>query len=197
MADTVGVLALQGDFARHLESLKRLHVSARAVRWPDELEACRGLILPGGESTTFVNLLRKTGLYEAIIAFAIDRPVMGTCAGLITLSTEVVNGAMDTLGLINCQVERNAYGRQIDSFFNPIRIPMFRENPAYEGVFIRAPRIRSFGADVEALGFLEQEIVMARNRRILVCTFHPELTRDTRVHRYFVQEMVERQGKME
>ncbi|MBN2104065.1 pyridoxal 5'-phosphate synthase glutaminase subunit PdxT [bacterium] len=189
----VGVLALQGDFAKHLESLKRLRVSAKPVRWPEELDRCRGLILPGGESTTFVNLLKKSGLYESIIAFAIDRAVMGTCAGLIALSTAIVNDRMKTLGLIDLEVERNAYGRQVDSFFDTVRIPMFKEKPDFEGVFIRAPRILSFGNDVEELGYHDSQVVMAKNRRVLVCTFHPELTRDTRIHQYFVESMVEHQ----
>jgi len=193
MVNPVGVLALQGDFAKHLESLKRLRVPVKAVRWPDELNICRGLILPGGESTTFVNLLKKSGLYEAIIAFSIDRAVMGTCAGCITLSTAVLNESMKTLGLIDCKVERNAYGRQIDSFFDTVHIPIFQENPNFEGVFIRAPKIHTFGNHVEALGFHNSEVVMARNQRILVSTFHPELTRDTRVHRYFVETMVDKQ----
>jgi 5'-phosphate synthase pdxT subunit len=191
MPKPVGVLALQGDFAKHLESLKRLRVSARAVRRPEELDKCEGLILPGGESTTFVNLLIKSGLYEAIIAFAIDRPVMGTCAGLITLSTTILNDSIKSLGLIDLRVERNAYGRQADSFFDTVRIPMFKEKPGFEGVFIRAPKIHALGNHVEPLGYHNDDVVMARNKRILVCTFHPELTRDTRVHRYFVKAMVE------
>ena len=189
MSVTVGVLALQGDFARHIDALKRLRISAHAIRWPEELEQCQGLILPGGESTTFVNLLEKTGLAETIVHFASAHPVMGTCAGLITLAATLVNQSMKTLGLIDLKVERNAYGRQIDSFMEPVDIPVF-ENPVFEGVFIRAPKIRSMGAEVEALGFHHDDVVMARNERILVCTFHPELTRDTRVHRYFIEDMV-------
>ncbi len=189
MTEPVGVLALQGDFARHLQSLKRLRLPVRAVRWPEELNGCAGLILPGGESTTFVNLLKKTGLADAIIQFASSRPVMGTCAGLITLATEVVNDTMETLRLIDLKVERNAYGRQVDSFFDSVRVPHFESSPSFEGVFIRAPRIQSLGSGVTPLAWHGDDIVMARNERVLVCTFHPELTKDTRIHRYFAEEM--------
>jgi 5'-phosphate synthase pdxT subunit len=189
MSEPIGVLALQGDFARHIDTIKRIRKNARAIRWPEELEHCQGLILPGGESTTFVNLLEKTGLLDAITRFASAHPVMGTCAGLITLATTLVNHSMRTLGLIDLKVERNAYGRQIDSFMESIDIPSF-ENPVFEGVFIRAPKIRSIGAGVHALGFHHKDVVMARNERVLVCTFHPELTRDTRIHQYFIEEMV-------
>ncbi|MBN1782482.1 pyridoxal 5'-phosphate synthase glutaminase subunit PdxT [bacterium] len=185
----VGVLALQGDFARHMDSLKRLRCPRKLIRWPEDLETCAGLILPGGESTTFVNLLGKTGLKKAICDFAEKSPVMGTCAGLIILAGEIVNDNMETLGLIDIRVERNAYGRQVDSFTDTVHVPMFEDKPVFEGVFIRAPRIHAYGGDVMSLGRHGQDVVMARNRRILVCTFHPELTSDTRVHRYFVEEM--------
>jgi 5'-phosphate synthase pdxT subunit len=187
MGLTVGVLGLQGDFALHRESLKRIGVASKIVRRPEELEACGGLILPGGESTTFVKLLKKTGLFDSIRAFAKDRGVMGTCAGLITLATRLTNDSMETLGLIDMEVERNGYGRQVDSFVDKVRIPSFQDNPEYEGVFIRAPRIHSMGEGTEALAYHNDEIVMARNDRILVTTFHPELTKDGRVHRYFVE----------
>ncbi|MFC1570078.1 pyridoxal 5'-phosphate synthase glutaminase subunit PdxT [bacterium] len=190
MSNPIGVLALQGDFAKHIESLKRLRLPTKAIRWPEELNSCSGLILPGGESTTFVNLLSKTGLLDAIIMFSENHAIMGTCAGLITLATTIVNDSMDTLGLIDLQVERNAYGRQVDSFFDTIQIPFFKNNPSFEGVFIRAPKIHTFGKHVISLGYHKSDVVMARNERVLVCTFHPELTRDTRVHRYFVEEMV-------
>jgi len=193
MSDKIGVLALQGDFRKHIETLKRLRVSVQPIRWPEDLENCSGLILPGGESTTFVNLLRKTGLLESIVAFSREHAVMGTCAGLITLARRIVNDSMETLGLIDIQVERNAYGRQVDSFFDTVQIPVFKNKPFFEGVFIRAPKIKAFGKHVICLGYHRKEVVMARNERVLVCTFHPELTQDTRVHRYFVEEMVYKQ----
>jgi len=183
-------LALQGDFAQHEKSIKRAGFETKQVRWPDDLERCGGLVLPGGESTTILKLMRKTGLFESIRSFAKICPLMGTCAGLITLSNHVVNDSLETLGLIDVEVERNSYGRQVDSFTDTIRIPMFTKKPAFEGVFIRAPRMRSLGKNVEALGFHGEDVVMAREGNVLVMTFHPELTKDVRIHRYFIEEMV-------
>jgi 5'-phosphate synthase pdxT subunit len=190
MGKTVGVLALQGDFLQHEKALSRIRVRAKRIRIPEELERCDALILPGGESTTFINLLKKTGLYTAIQQFAENHPLMGTCAGLITLSVKVVNNTIEPLGLIDIEVERNAYGRQIDSFIDVIQIPMFKDKPQFEGVFIRAPKIRHTNKNVETLAFRQNEVVMARNSRILVTTFHPELTKDGRVHQYFVESFI-------
>jgi 5'-phosphate synthase pdxT subunit len=190
MAVTVGVLALQGDFALHQKSLKRLGVNGRIVRYPDELKHCQGLILPGGESTTFIKLLQKTKLFDKIREFAKTHPLMGTCAGLIALAKKVSNDNFETLGLIDIEAERNSYGRQVDSFIDKINIPMFKEKPEFEGVFIRAPRIRSLGKDVETLASHVDDVVMARNKNVLVMTFHPELTKDARIHRYFVEKMI-------
>jgi 5'-phosphate synthase pdxT subunit len=189
VAVTVGVLGLQGDFALHMKSLYQLGVESKTVRTPDELKACDGLILPGGESTTFINLLKKTGMFEAVTSFAEKHALMGTCAGLITLSKTVVGGGMETLGLIDIGVERNAYGRQVDSFVGKVNVDLFPDNQEFEGVFIRAPKICSLGKDVRVLGRLEDEIVLVRNTRVLVMTFHPELTDDARIHGYFVKEM--------
>jgi 5'-phosphate synthase pdxT subunit len=194
MSGPVGVLAVQGDFLKHVATLKRLRVPCRTVRWPLELKGCSGLILPGGESTAFMNLLRQTGLAQAILSFSQEHAVMGTCAGLIALSARLIGNSMETLGLLDIAVERNAYGRQVDSFFGSVKIPQFREEPQFEGIFIRAPKIRSMGRDIQALGFLGEETVMVRDQRILGCTFHPELTRDTRVHRFFVEQMVTASG---
>jgi len=190
MNKRIGVLALQGDFHRHLQSLKKLQIASKAVRWPDDLSDCDALILPGGESTTFMNLMIRTGLTASIKAFVRTRPLMGTCAGLIVLSTDVVNNHIDPLGLIDMKVERNAYGRQIDSFSDTIQIPAFTDRPEYEAVFIRAPKILALGNDTEALGFHKDQVVLARNERVLVATFHPELTRDHRIHDYFYSEFV-------
>lgn len=190
MKRIVGVLGLQGDFARHRESLMRLGVAPRLVRWPDELTECHGLIIPGGESTTFGKLLNETGLYDAIKCFGEKKPIMGTCAGLILLATSVSNDHIPTLGLIQMTVERNGYGRQIDSFIDSIHIPEFQDKAKFEGIFIRAPKIHDIGKDVKPLGYYGQEIVMAGNEHILVMTFHPELTDDDRIHRYFIKKYV-------
>jgi 5'-phosphate synthase pdxT subunit len=189
MAPAVGVLALQGDFALHQARLEALGARAPKVRRPAELEACDGLVVPGGESTTFTKMLRETGLFDAVRTFAASRPVMGTCAGLIVLCTELRGDHMETLGLIEAVVERNAYGRQVDSFTGSVRAPALA-GPELEGVFIRAPRILSLGPGVEAVGWHGDDVVMARNRRVLGLTFHPELTGDARVHRYFLDSFV-------
>jgi pyridoxal 5'-phosphate synthase pdxT subunit len=185
---TIGVLALQGDFSLHRNSLERLGASAPKIRRPSELESCDGLVVPGGESTTFGKMLRETGLFEAIRSFAGTRPVMGTCAGLIALAARIANDGIETLGLIDVEVERNAYGRQVDSFVADVRVPALGSGPGFEGVFIRAPKIRSVGKGTESVGFLGPDPVMVRNDRILAMTFHPELTDDLRIHRYFIEE---------
>lgn len=190
MSKTVGVLGLQGDFALHEKSLKKTGVKTRIVRTPGELEGCDGLILPGGESTTIVKLMKKAGLFEAVRDFAKGHAVMGTCAGLIVSATDLKDPSLDTLGLIDLSVERNAYGRQVDSFTDGVTVDILNGKPMFEGVFIRAPKILSVGKETEILGRHGEEIVMARNERVLVMTFHPELTPDARIHRYFVDEVL-------
>jgi 5'-phosphate synthase pdxT subunit len=190
MKKTVGVLGLQGDFALHRNSLKKIGADVEIVRWPEELENCDGLIIPGGESTTFLKLLRETGLFEAIQHFAKERAVMGTCAGLISMASRVSNDNIETLDIIDMEVERNAYGRQVNSFIDKINIPGFSNKSEFEGIFIRAPKILSMGEHTEALGFHQNNVVLARNEHVLVMTFHPELTKDTRIHKYFVDVFV-------
>jgi 5'-phosphate synthase pdxT subunit len=190
MGRIVGVLGLQGDFALHQRSLGSIGVSAPKVRHPRELDRCDGLIVPGGESTTFTKMLRETGLFDAIQAFVKTRPVMGTCAGLITLSTRITNDGMETLGIIDLEVERNAYGRQKDSFVAMVKVPALKRDPEFEGVFIRAPKIRSLGKGSEALAFHGDTVVMARNPNVLAMTFHPELTDDARIHRFFLEAFI-------
>lgn len=190
MRQTVGVLGLQGDFKMHLRMLNRVGVSSRIVRWPKDLAECSGLILPGGESTTFLNLLHRTGLFDALVGYAETHPIMGTCAGLIIMAGRVINHAMQPLSLLDADVERNAYGRQVDSFSAKIRITISGDSP-FEGVFIRAPKIVRTGPGVDVLGWHGDDPVMIREGNKLGLTFHPELTRDPRIHRYFCLDMVE------
>jgi len=192
MAKTVGVLGVQGDFALHQKMLKRLSVETVIVRTSDDLQQCDGLVLPGGESTTFLKLLNQNGLFDILKDFAGKKPVMGTCAGLIVLAKNVVNDNFKTLSLLDISVERNGYGRQIDSFIDDVLVPVFKEKNIFNGVFIRAPRIISIGSGVEAIGFHDQETVMVKSNNILALTFHPELTEDTRIHEYFLREFVEK-----
>ena len=187
----VGVLALQGDFALHAELLAGLGVGVQKVRRPSELDGCDGLIVPGGESTTLRKLMARSGLDEAIVEFAREHAVFGTCAGCILLATDLVDaGGVEPLGLLDVTVHRNAYGRQVDSFEADVDVPEIGAPPV-RGVFIRAPRYVSVGPDVRVLGRFEDAPVVVRRERTLALTFHPELTGDTRIHEYFLKMIAE------
>jgi pyridoxal 5'-phosphate synthase pdxT subunit len=176
----IGVLALQGNFREHAAMLRRLGAAPVEVRKPEQLAGLDGLIIPGGESTTFMRLMRLYGLEDAIRRF--EEPVLGTCAGLIVLDR-------DHLGLVDLEVERNAYGRQVASF--EADLGLAGDEKPLRGVFIRAPRIQRAGEDVEVLGELDGEPVLLRQGRFIVATFHPELTDDTRVHELFLDAVRE------
>lgn len=189
----IGVLALQGDFALHTKALARCGRSVEVVevRKPEQLEGLDGLIIPGGESTTLLKLMDAWGFVPALEKFhAGGRPIFGTCAGLILVAREVTGPAQFSLGLIDVDVERNAYGRQRESFEAPGTAELDDRPVPIEMVFIRAPRIRRVGAGVRTLAHHGGEPVMARQGTVLVATFHPELTDDPTVHRYFCR-MVE------
>ncbi len=185
----IGILAVQGDFELHGKMLTNLGVEYTLVRLPRDLASCQGLIIPGGESTTFVKLLKKSGLFEELRKFGRQKTIMGTCAGLIILARKIRNYPLETLGLINIEVERNAYGRQIDSFVDNVEINLNGTIKNFEAVFIRAPKIVRLGEGVTALGKHKSDIVLAENKHILVATFHPELTDDTRIHEYFLKKV--------
>jgi pyridoxal 5'-phosphate synthase pdxT subunit len=171
----IGVLAIQGDFREHAAVLRRLGAHPVEVRKPDELNNLDGLVIPGGESTAIMRLARIYGLEEALRRF--DRPVFGTCAGMILLGR-------DHLGLVDVSLQRNAYGRQVASF--EADLELVGETSPVRGVFIRAPRVESTGPGVEILAELEGEPVLLREGRFLVASFHPELTDDLRVHELFL-----------
>jgi pyridoxal 5'-phosphate synthase pdxT subunit len=173
----IGVLAVQGNFREHLKMLARLGVRGIEVRKPEELEGLDGLIIPGGESTAIGRLIRLYGLEEAIRRF--ERPVFGTCAGMIVLAR---GGPLEQMDVV---VERNAYGRQVASFETDLELE--GEIVPLRGVFIRAPRVRETGPGVEVLAELDGKPVLLREGRVLVASFHPELTEDTRVHERFLQ----------
>ena len=182
----IGVLALQGDFALHARALGRCGAEAVEVRKPDELAGLDGLIIPGGESTTLLKLMDAWGFVPALEKLhAAGTPIFGTCAGLILLAREVENPRQFSLGAIDVTVERNAYGRQRDSFEARGTARLDGRPVELDMVFIRAPRIRRLGPGVESLAELRGETVMARQGNVLVATFHPELTDDLSVHRYF------------
>jgi pyridoxal 5'-phosphate synthase pdxT subunit len=186
---TVGVLALQGAFAAHQRVLQQLGADTRQVRTPADLAAVDALIIPGGESTTMSRLLRTAGLFEPIAErLAQDMPVFGTCAGLILLATDVLDGRPDqqSFGMIDLAVRRNGYGRQVDSFERDITITSSSESP-FHAVFIRAPKVERVGDDVEVLASLDGTAVLARRGPVLVASFHPELTNDRRLHAMFLE----------
>jgi len=183
---TVGVLALQGDFAEHEAILRRLGVEAREVRLPADLEGIDGLIIPGGESTTITRLMAMYGLIEPLRRFAAEKPVWGTCAGMIVMAHTATNLDRETLDVMDIEVERNAFGRQVDSFETDVQITEI-EGPPVHAIFIRAPLIREVGEGVKVIGRLQDKtIVAARQGHLLATSFHPELTDDDRMHAYFL-----------
>lgn len=185
----VGVLALQGSFSRHRRVLESVGVTPREIRTAADLDGLSGLVLPGGESTTMLKLMENEGLEDAIRAFHVGGGALfGTCAGLILLADRVTGPEQRSLGLLDVRVERNAFGRQIDSF--EIDLAWTEDDQGIRGVFIRAPRIRALGPGVRALAHLDGEPVLVRAGRVLAATFHPELTDDARLHRYFVERVM-------
>lgn len=180
----IGVLAIQGDFAAHIKALRRIGAEAVEIRSKNDFEDISGLILPGGESTTMLKFFEDENLGESIKEFAgSGKPVFGTCAGAILLAREVYNPTQASLGLIDMVIERNGYGRQVDSFVGTAQA--IAEFGIVEAVFIRAPRIKSVGPRVEILARFNGEPVLVRERNMLAATFHPELTGDERTHRLF------------
>ncbi|MEN6370388.1 MAG: pyridoxal 5'-phosphate synthase glutaminase subunit PdxT [Armatimonadota bacterium] len=183
----IGVLALQGDFAKHIESLERLGVHASSVRTPEEIDKLDGLIIPGGESTTVGKLMARFGVDKAIVKRASEGMcVFGTCTGMILLARNIEGSEQPRLGLMDITVRRNAFGRQVDSFETDLNIPTVDKEPI-RAIFIRAPFATSAGSSVKVLAKVDdQRIVFMREGNCLAAAFHPELTDDTRVHRYFL-----------
>ena len=191
----VGVLALQGAFIEHISMLRQLGVDAFEVRLPKELTSLDGLIIPGGESTTIGKLAIQYGLIELIKAMARDgKPIWGTCAGMILLARNIGGGGYSSLSLMDITVQRNAFGRQVDSFEVDLDVPALdavselgEKDRAFHSVFIRAPLIQAVGPDVKVLARLtDGTIVAAQQEKFLATSFHPELTPDSRFHRYFL-----------
>ena len=187
----IGVLALQGAFIEHIAVLERLGVEAREVRLPAELKGLDGLIIPGGESTSILNLMHSYKLFEPLKEMAQNGfPIFGTCAGLICLAKGVHNSSnngVETLSLMDIEVKRNAFGRQVDSFETDLDVPVLGREP-FHAVFIRAPIIERVGQQAETLAKLpEGTVVAARQGKLVVAAFHPELGDDLRFHRYFLK----------
>lgn len=184
---TIGVLAFQGAFARHEEALRRLGVATRLVKVPSDLSECHGLVLPGGESTTMSKHMAFLEMQKPLMDFAQNRPIFGTCAGLILMARHVEGGGeVSSLGLLDITVRRNAYGRQIHSFTS--RLPLHGPGleSSIEAIFIRAPQIVTHGPDVRVLAEWEGQPVLVQQGHWLGASFHPELSTDLSLHRYFV-----------
>ena len=187
----VGVLALQGAFAAHSECLSSIGVQSVEVRTSEQLSSVDALLMPGGESSTMSQLLESSGLFDAIATrIANGMPVFGTCAGMILLASEILDGRSDQRNFfaIDISVRRNAFGRQVDSFESTISTDV----GDFQGVFIRAPRIERVGADVQVLGSIGDEPVLVRQGNLLAASFHPELSNDARLHEYFVSVIAKR-----
>lgn len=178
----IGVLALQGDFSAHCRAVERIGVEAREVRSAADLKDIDGLIIPGGESTAMLKLLREEGLFDPLREFGLSKPVFGTCAGAILLAKRVTSPVQESLELVDIDIERNGYGRQIDS-----RVVTLDGN--VEAVFIRAPIIRRVGPEAKTLLSYEGNPILVEQGRHLVATFHPELTTDLAIHRRFVESI--------
>ena len=187
MVATIGVLALQGDFARHQEMLHSLGCHVRQVRYRHDFDGLAGLIIPGGESTTISKQIERNGLRDEILVLAEKRPVMGTCAGMILMAQEAADDRVRGLDMLDVSVARNSWGRQVHSFAAPLEMHVNGQLEMYPGVFIRAPRIQEVGPDVEVLAEIEGEPVLVRQGIHLGATFHPELTDNTRIHKLFLE----------
>jgi 5'-phosphate synthase pdxT subunit len=189
VATTIGVLALQGDFDAHRRTLEKLGANVVLVRKPEQLDAIDGLIIPGGESSTFLKLLGEVG-FQKLRDFVLHRPVFGTCAGCILLAREIENPDQKGLGAIDIRVRRNAYGRQIDSFITQANTKL----GDMEMVFIRAPKIVDVGQGVEVLAAEKNDPVLVQQGSVLAATFHPELSEDAVVHKRFLDMVLRAQA---
>jgi len=181
----IGVLAIQGNFASHAQALTEAGAGPVEIRKPEQLAGLDGLVLPGGESTTMLRFLEKRHFFETLQQYCATKPVFGTCAGAILLAREVINPPQRSLGLLDAIVERNAYGRQVDSLILTAETAL--PGGPLEMVFIRAPRIVEAGPQVEVLARRDGSPVLVRQGHVMAATFHPELSRDRRVHRLFVE----------
>ena len=181
----IGVLAIQGDYEAHKARLEQLGAQVKLVRKPQQLDGLDAIVIPGGESTTFLNFLAEHGFLERLRQFVTEKPTFGTCAGAILLAKEVENPPQASLGVLDIRIRRNSYGRQIDSSIREGQ-PNFSDAPL-EMVFIRAPKIVDMGRAVEVLATESGEPVLVRQGKIMAATFHPELSEDTRVHQEFLK----------
>lgn len=184
----IGVLALQGDFAKHAEVLRSLGVEVQEVRKPEDLLVCDGLIIPGGESTVMIRQIDFIKLRKPLVEFAKLKPIFGTCAGLILMSKRIQSAPFKPLDLLDVEIERNAFGRQIESFQASISLTLTPgHSKLFPAFFIRAPKIRICGSGLEILAKFENEPILVRQGNLLGATFHPELSSDPVIHQYFLE----------
>jgi len=184
---TIGVLAIQGDFDAHRRRLEQLGAQTLLVKKPEQLDTVDALVIPGGESTTFLKFLEQGGFLEKLRDFVRTKPTFGTCAGAILLAQEVENPPQQSLGVLDVRIRRNAYGRQLESSIRFGKTKLGLGDEPLEMVFIRAPRIERLGAGVEVLASAGDDPVLVRQGKIMAATFHPELSQDTRVHAAFLE----------
>ncbi|MBZ5506778.1 MAG: pyridoxal 5'-phosphate synthase glutaminase subunit PdxT [Acidobacteriia bacterium] len=182
---TIGVLAIQGDYEAHKVRLEQLGANVTLVRKPEQLDAIDGIVIPGGESSTFLNFLAEHGFLEKLRDFVRTKPTFGTCAGAILLANQVENPPQQSLNAMDISIRRNAYGRQIDSSIREVRTKL--GDKPLEMVFIRAPKIVRTGKGVEVLAKSGGDPVLVRQGKTMAATFHPELSEDTRVHQEFLK----------
>lgn len=187
MNKAVGILALQGAYQKHVDSLLALGIKSQLIRKSSQLENCSALILPGGESTSISLLLQENGLYEAIKAFAKNNPVMGVCAGMILMASEVDDKRVTPLALMPFKALRNFYGRQVHSFTADIKLSF--DSKVFKAPFIRAPGIEKLSSEITVLATHNNEPVMIGSDRHIALSFHPELTDDTRIHEYWLDKI--------
>ena len=187
----IGILALQGDFIQHKKFLDKIGVQNILVRHPNEIDKCDSLIMPGGESTTISKQIDNNKFRTKLIDFALVKPILGTCAGMIMLSTSMPSANMSPLNIMDFHIERNAWGRQVNSFSANINLN-FDENRPFHAIFIRAPKISNIGKDVHVLATFDGEPVLLSNGMHIVSSFHPEIGEDYRIHEYFINKVDER-----
>ncbi len=185
----IGILAVQGDYSCHGKIVQHLGLNVRWIKTPGDLVGCSALILPGGESTTMTLLLKKYGLIKPLKDFALSNPVMGTCAGAIMLAKNVYDTRVEPLGIMDITVCRNAYGSQVESFITDLLLPFNGSSVPIKAVFIRAPKIQVESPAIQVLAEYENVPVIVRQDKALALAFHPELTGDDRIHRYFFQQV--------
>ena len=190
MVKKIGVLSLQGDFQKHIDMIKALNVNAMQIKYPGELDDCSALIIPGGESTAISLLIKNNGFINKIKKFSINNPIMGTCAGMVMLSSNKNENNMTPLEIMDFQVKRNGWGRQINSFKSKIKLEFDQKNN-FEAVFIRAPRVYSINNQMKVLASINGEPVMLTDGKHFACSFHPELGNDKRVYKHFIDKINE------